>query len=293
MICIRLYGDSRSDKLNKIKNVMAEILCFCLIFIAFLYQKPLCSLAHAPTAADVYSDMVEGGLNVSGYLAEEDAQAAYSNIRPTVVAIHAAGMFGSGSIWEMSEDRIIIITNYHVISEWINLGADDNSEVANVIVYTGRVTMAELLGYDSEMDVAFLSVDISQIPANELIKLRAVRRDENAFDELKKGDGIIAVKSVHNIVMSAYSDKYNLDGMDTDVATEGYLGTIMNTDIYVTDMNMNMLYANCYAESGMSGGGAFDTKGNYIGMLTGGSDNNESVCVRLPDIEKIYDDIEP
>ncbi|MCR5100347.1 MAG: serine protease [Butyrivibrio sp.] len=274
------YDDDRSADNSKV------LFFFMLIFLSGEFILDSSVRAAAPRDAEIFDSMLELGINETVYNYGADPNNTYHYVKPSVVAIHAVDMFGAGSIWEINEDFITVVTNRHVVKKWIESGTDDS--VCNVIFFTGRVTEAELLGYDEEFDIAFLKVNTGQISDTELIRLRKVRRDEKALEALEKGDSIIVTGSVHNIVMEAYQNNFNINGNDTDVATKGYAGTVINPDIYVTDMDMKMIYANCYAETGMSGGGAFDVYGNYIGMLTGGSDENEAVCIRLTDIEAFY-----
>ena len=45
-----------------------------------------------------------------------------------------------------------------------------------------------------------------------------------------------------------------------------------------------MLFALCKAEAGMSGGGIFDLRGNYYGIVTGGNEKGEMIGVRASDV---------
>ena len=64
-------------------------------------------------------------------------------------------------------------------------------------------------------------------------------------------------------------------------------GRIGNPSWYVEEFHDDMLYNYCSANPGMSGCGAFTENNYYIGMLIGGYDN-ESACLPLPTILKIY-----
>ena len=56
-------------------------------------------------------------------------------------------------------------------------------------------------------------------------------------------------------------------------------GEILATLMYLEDFGMEMLYAKGEAIPGMSGGGVFDRSGNYLGMLTGATLQNELAAV--------------
>jgi hypothetical protein len=52
-----------------------------------------------------------------------------------------------------------------------------------------------------------------------------------------------------------------------------------------------MLYGHGFAKAGMSGGGTFDGYGHLIGMICGGTQQNETASVPLPSIIAAYKEI--
>ena len=70
-----------------------------------------------------------------------------------------------------------------------------------------------------------------------------------------------------------------------------YEGTVEDPYKYIEDFDAYMLYGHGFAKSGMSGGGAFDGRGFLIGMTTGGTLQNETASVPLPDIIAAYDEV--
>ena len=82
------------------------------------------------------------------------------------------------------------------------------------------------------------------------------------------------------------------DGTGTGIADQSYIGVVSDTSAYIEDLGQNMMYCMCYAQAGMSGGGMFDAYGNLIGMVTGGTQQNETVSVSLPDILAACSEIE-
>ena len=54
-----------------------------------------------------------------------------------------------------------------------------------------------------------------------------------------------------------------------------------------------MIYGYGYARAGMSGGGTFDAKGNFVGMISGGTAESETASVPLICIEEAYAEICP
>jgi len=129
-----------------------------------------------------------------------------------------------------------------------------------------------------------IRVKCSDILYEELIHFRSINISENAFDSMMTEDTIFTIGSDNEVRNSVKDDRISIYGLDTGIANELYSGVVVSTDIYVTNLDSNMIYCYCYAQPGMSGGGIFDSKGHYIGMLTGGTSNDEAVAVRLPDV---------
>ncbi len=203
---------------------------------------------------------------------------AYECVRPCIVQIHSNGSYGAGTIWSMDEEYITIITNKHVLENW---STGDNHYV---IFYDGAVTDAELFGTSEDTDVGIIRVSVDEIPYFELIHYRSVNYDMDIFNCLTVEDEIITIGSANAVKKNTGDEKILLYGENSRIANEVYSGVIVSTDIYVTKLDKNMIYCYCYARGGMSGGGVFDSYGHYIGMLTGGTQDNEAVAIRLPDV---------
>lgn len=79
-----------------------------------------------------------------------------------------------------------------------------------------------------------------------------------------------------------------MDAKGTGIADRSHeAGVVSDPDAYIEDLGQNMMYSMCYAEPGMSGSGMYDGYGNLIGMVTGGTEQNEMISVPLSDILKV------
>ena len=89
---------------------------------------------------------------------------------------------GSGIIFSEADNKMYIITNYHVI---------ENSTEVSVTFNDTTSADATVLGYDEDEDIAVLSVDMSQLSddTKNAVKI-AVLGDSDA---LRAGDGAIAI----------------------------------------------------------------------------------------------------
>ncbi|HSC66334.1 MAG TPA: trypsin-like peptidase domain-containing protein [Cellvibrio sp.] len=140
---------------------------------------------------------------------------------------------GSGVIVDSSG---LILTNNHVIN-----GAD---RIA-VLLYDGRVTDAELIGMDSENDLAVLKIQLDNINAITL----------GNSDNVRVGDVVLAIgnpfgvgQSVSQGIVSA-TGRWNV-GISADAERENFIQT---------DAAIN---------PGNSGGALVDAYGNLIGINT-------------------------
>lgn len=217
----------------------------------------------------------EGDLNDSSI--EEGSSA----VNPQILNSDVYGSFGSGSIWEYDEDTILIVTNYHVISQVVTKNA-----LGYAVFYNGTIAEFTVTAYDDDADCAFIEVDSSCMTREQLFNLRCVVPYDQDLVTLAAQDTIFVVHS--NEIMR--SDMVAGNTLDM-IADTSYVGYILSPSIYVSALLQDMLYCKCSADAGMSGGPTFDAYGYYIGMLTGATDEDEIVSVLLPDIEAVYEKV--
>lgn len=226
------------------------------------YQLP--HLIQSVTQQDIYEGMLALGFLETPVLEEADCAAAYENVKNCVVRVQMGNAHGSGIIWEMTPEAIVIATNKHVLEYW----KDENSYVYFI---QGYYADAQVIGVSEQYDVGFLYIDNGQFTYEQLEQFRSVRVDEAVYDSLRQGDVMFSVDS----------------GSDVD---EGryFEATVEDTHKYIDDFDAYMLYGHGFAKEGMSGGGTFDGRGYLIGMTTGGTYYNETAGVPLPDIIEAY-----
>ena len=239
--------------------------------------------ANGPSDEEVFNSMLSLNETRTGVLAADsfqtgDVNAAFVLVRPCIVQMHINGSYGSGTIYSIEEDYITIITNRHVLDNW------NDGDNRYVIFYDGAVVAPELVGVSEDVDVGMIRVQIADIPYEELIHYRSINYSESIFDQLDADENVFSIGSDNEIRLSVDDDRISIYGQNTGIANSVYSGVVVSTDIYVTNLDKNMVYCYCYAAPGMSGGGMFDSFGHYIGMLTGGTANEEAVAIRLPDV---------
>lgn len=243
----------------------------CVLFPAANVQAKELSLPphliQTVSSQDIYEGLASLKLLHCPVLEKEDLTAARGNVENSVVRVIMGKAYGSGVIYEMTADAVIIATNRHVLQYW-----DD----AEGIVWfpQGYFVSARLLGSVESSDVGFLQVESSEFSVEALLTLRSVFSDEESSVNLERGTAVFCV------------------GADREIGEMLYQEAVVEEPIrYIEDFDAYMLYGRGFAKEGMSGGGIFDGYGHLVGLLAGGTYQNEIAGVPVKDVRLAYREI--
>lgn len=189
---------------------------------------------------------------------------AMEAVKPSLVKIQTAGYYGSGTIWRITGEEIILVSSRHLLSR---------ADTCKVTFHTSDTAEGTVFALSDMYDIGFVSVPVQALSDDAVQKLRYSAVSRRCFEALQKGDEIFAAGASGGAQIKTYS------------------GVVAHTDWYVEEFDANMLYLYCYGEAGMSGGGTYDIHGHYIGMLTGGYEE-EIVSLPLPAVTEAYDTAE-
>lgn len=180
-----------------------------------------------------------------------------------MVRITAGNLQGSGVILRDDGRELLIVTAGHVLDQ-----ADGGADVE---FRDGFRVRTEVYQRAEEADLAVL-----RIPRDSLLEAAedgSVRDhgedylccpvDQDAYDEVRVGDVVIAM------------------GSYTGVAEDAYAGTLTEDYIYAEDFDTYMMLAQVPVKAGMSGGGLFDEQGRLLGILCGVSEDGEVAAAPL------------
>lgn len=191
----------------------------------------------APTLVCIYGDQ----LKVSGYTG------AYS---------------GSGVIYSIESDYIYFSTNEHVakgIGKWV--------DVIDIIIYDGekiRINYVPDYKVVDGVDIAMFRIPISDIPQNQLLKLRQVYVEEEIDETMKSGD---------DIFFYAPNWKGNVKRLDNAKIID--FGELSQNDLNQLAKwgysRENQFLSTATASQGMSGTGIFDFYGRFVGNCSSGT----------------------
>lgn len=212
----------------------------------------------------VRADTSDTSPEITPVLDEENLEKAYENVLCSAVRIQANGYYGSGSIFLITEDTLILATNRHVIQYF-----DDNSSIA---FFNGEECGGRALYISETADVGFIGVSKDEIADYTLAQLRSVSKRTEAFDALQKNDCF-----------------FMIDLVTDPAAPVVYKGAVVDKEKYLSDYGMEMLYGDGMAVPGMSGSGIFDYYGNFIGMLSGATEQYEIAGISLPVLLEEYE----
>ena len=149
----------------------------------------------------------------------------------------ASSTASSGSGFIITSDGYVV-TNAHVVVD-DEIAADS----IEVVLTDGESYAAELIGYDSDNDVALLKIEASGLSTVTI----------GDSDELVVGEMVCAIG--------------NPLGELTNTLTVGYVSAL-DREINTDGTPVNMLQTDCAINPGNSGGPLFDMNGNVIGITT-------------------------
>ncbi len=191
----------------------------------------------------------------------------YNSATKAMVYITNNEQGGNGSIYKIEDDRLVIVTTYHLLKD-----SD------TVMVYFQDQTIAEgnVLAVNEKHDVGFVEVNITGIEKETLEEIDYVRFDEKIYSQLDAGD---------------YMEYRYLEWNGGHVSATSQKGSIGHMNWYIEAFDDYFIYNYCDVAPGMSGCAAVAEDGTYFGMMVGGADN-ESGALSVQVIEKICADIE-
>lgn len=224
-------------------------------------------------------------LVVLGLLMGCVASAIVAEPESVIVQVNAGSLSGSGVIYQKNEDLLIVATAAHVLTQV--------TEGITVTFSDGFAMTTDDYYISSHSDLAFLNIPLSSLPKNRSEQYIPVQIDKAAFDGLQGGaevvfravgtDNAVSVKDTET-QSEATQETFN----EVADANNAYTGAVLENWIFAEDFGQYMMILQGDVEPGMSGGGVFDTAGNFLGIICGESELGEVAAVPLSIIEAEY-----
>lgn len=254
-------------------------------------------------AAGLYENTVEGKKQfLQDYITNHiDTTDVVNNLMNSAVVIYSAFPLmnvnysvasGSGVIWKIGENKSYIVTNCHVIANYISsaanklpidiavylYGADIRAQVgSNVRSYDfSNSISATCVGYSANDDIALLELN-----TEKLLELNSNACDVQVADKRCLAEEVYAIGnpcaegfSVTHGIISVYSEDVYIAEFPLD--NRGRTFNVMRIDVPIY--------------SGNSGGGLFNKQGQLVGIVNAGADIGDNYNYALP-IENVKETV--
>ena len=185
-----------------------------------------------------------------------DVSDVVENVMPSIVAITSSANqttqdffgrefsqpvqgSGSGIIIGQNDSQLLIVTNNHVI----NGATSVQIKFAN-----GKTASATIKGADANADLAILSVNTKELPAETLKAIKVAVLGKS--DQIKAGDMAIAIGNALGYGQSV---------------TVGYISAV-NREVTIDNKTMKLLQTDAAINPGNSGGALLNSNGEVIGI---------------------------
>jgi len=165
----------------------------------------------------------------------------YDTVNSGYLFDYPADGSGSGVIFDITDTELLVVTNYHVIA-----GANS----LDVIDYNGETYTPSILGYDSQLDLAVLSIPLKNIDQSVLDNLAMVTFGDSS--QIQVGEMAIALGSPL--------------GQDfSNTVTAGIISST-NRTLNIQGVNHTLIQTDAAINPGNSGGALFNQAGELIGI---------------------------
>ncbi|MEM2975517.1 MAG: trypsin-like peptidase domain-containing protein [Candidatus Bathyarchaeia archaeon] len=222
------------------------------IITYLIFSQRISDLENEVSSMQVWIDALKKAQNSSFVVGNVSLSEIYERVKDSVVMIYADGSQGSGFVYDFL-GRMVIVTNYHVI---IN--------AVNVIVRfrNGNAYKATVLGSDAYADLAVLSIEG---PENEFKPIPIA-----SSSSLKVGDFVIAIGNPFGLTGS----------MTTGVVSQ--LGRTIRLPFTGGYSIGNVIQISAPINPGNSGGPLLNAAGYVVGITTAIETNSQGVGFAIP-----------
>jgi len=242
-------------KKRTFSKLMVVVLIFALVggFTAgagyramdyYLFNQPETSVKYIPEIRQEAIEISSNTVDITGIA---------KNLEPSVVAITnevvqntffgstTGSSAGSGVVFDVSSEKVYILTNHHVI---------DSSNALSVTFFGDDHYQASIIGSDQDTDLAVITVDIVDMDQEVLNKIRPIELGDS--DALQVGETAIAIG--------------NPLGYNNTVT----VGIISALDRAIgADLNaLNLIQTDAAINPGNSGGALVNGAGQLVGINT-------------------------
>ena len=250
------------------KNRKTNI-CFArltgLLLIGILCLFLFLQLPHDNKKEDVYE---KDNMLLSESYQEQREESLAEYLQRGLVTVNYETHFGSGVIYDITDDSIIIMTAAHVV---------DLTAECTLSFYHNLQGKAEKVWKSETADLAWIQIQIEDIQNMDNESFRGLRkvREENSLEDTNQK---LTLETGIDLIQGGAVSLTQLDFSE---------GMLINPKVYETGFQTELIQNNCVSKPGMSGGGLFNTEGRFLGMIVAGAENS-TLCLSSFIIEEDY-----
>lgn len=220
-----------------------------------------------------HDNVIVGAYNLydAGYYPEDNVDFIREVMEPAIVVVQIPSVSrGSGFILDISDEYVLICTNYHVVKK---------HEQVTIYFHEGSQESGTVIATDKTNDIALIEVPRTNISEELMDTLITVHINMGYWQELENNESVSLCFRCLNENGTIWKEK---DGimLEKEGVSELLKGVVM------TKADLNVF-------SGSSGSAIFDGYGNLIAMIRGyeyrDGKNVWDWGVRLPDILALYE----
>lgn len=188
---------------------------------------------------------------------EDTLEDTLDRIRNATVMVTVGEDHATGVIVGNDNNFITIATVSHLLN-----GYDQGI----ITFFNGKAGFADVKSCNAVLDVCILAIDTRLLDSDFVSNIVPVNIADDKLEEVINSDKVLIV------------------GSSVGVAQNTTEGTLADKDYYVPEFDQRMLYLYADVTPGMSGSGVYTMDGYLIGIIAGGSDNSEAVCININNV---------
>ena len=199
---------------------------------------------------------------------------------------------GSGIIYEIDEDSVYIVTNYHVVyygsADEEKNGGSKTARDIYCYLYGSECTPT-LSGYDEDGYYSYnygsYAIECEYIGGSYNADIAVLRADKDAVYAVNQNVRAVTFAEDYHVGESVYAiGNAESEGI---TATEGIIGVdsdyvLLDVDEDGEEESHRSIRFDATIYHGNSGGGLFNAKGELVGVANAGIEGYESMCYAIP-----------
>lgn len=200
---------------------------------------------------------------------------------------------GSGIILGKNDTELLIVSNYHVVAGSTELSVlfsnpDNENESVGIDVdnpqNSTNIFQAKVKGYDSDKDLAVISVKLGDIPSDILSHIKVATVGNSST--VRAGERVIAIGNALGYGQSVTTGIISATNRAVTLESQSVAGTTVTNQFIQTDAAIN---------PGNSGGALLNMKGELIGInsvkISANGIEGMGYAIPISDVEEIIGDL--